>query len=295
MTRRMPFLLIVPLLVPCLIGCVESTNPTGPSGPSVPTFASFGGDTIPCGDPETVVLWAGQHHQAGSVTVSVVDGSLSVDIQTTGGWVLTETHLAVATALDSIPQTGSGNPKVGKFLFQTEHDPAVTSYTYCTDPLAYLYEAGNVFIAVHAKVELLDEAGNAVQEETAWADGLPFPGNNWATYFTYYVEECFGGEECALAVLNPNGGEELCIDFPSLITWDFTGEFPHYVRIELLRDGTECWAIADSAVNTGSFEWIVQSCDGHEDGYTIRITELGCGSIDESDGPFRIVVCGGGE
>ncbi len=283
------------LLAACLAGCVGSGGPTGPSAGHVSTFAAFGGDTIPCGEPETVVLWAGQNFEAGSVTVSITGRVLCIDIETADGWVLTETHVAVATSLDSIPQTGSGNPKIGKFLFQAEHDPAVASYTYCTDPLEYLYEAGDVFIAVHAAVQRLDESGNVVQEETAWADGLPFPGNNWATYFTYTVDECFGGEECALTVIFPNGGEELCIDFPAVIAWDFTGESPEYVRIELLREGTVCSAIADSVANTGSFEWIVQGCGGHEDGYEVRITELGCGAVDVSDGPFRIVICGSGE
>ncbi|MBA7495557.1 hypothetical protein ES702_06144 [subsurface metagenome] len=29
---------------------------------------------------------------------------------------------------------------------------------------------------------------SVVQEETAWGDGLDFPGKNWATYFTYHVQ-----------------------------------------------------------------------------------------------------------
>jgi hypothetical protein len=134
-----------------------------------------------------------------------------------------------------------------------------------------------------------------LQEETAWADGLPFPGNNWATYFTYYVEECTEGGECTLIVTFPNGGEELCVDFPYLLTWDFSGGSPEQVRIDLLRLGTVCQTIAEGAANTGSYEWTAQSCDGETDGYALRITELGCGAVDESDNPFRIVVCGGGE
>ena len=30
---------------------------------------------------------------------------------------------------------------------------------------------------------------DCIREETAWADGLDFPGKNWATYFTYFVTE----------------------------------------------------------------------------------------------------------
>jgi hypothetical protein len=279
----------------CFVGCLGTGDPVAPPDPAAPVFNSFGGDTIPCGEPVEITLWAGQDIDVGSVMVSIDGGTLCVAIQTTGGWVLTETHVAVATELDSIPQTGSGNPQVGQFLFQTEHNPPVTSFSYCTDPLDYLYEAGDVFIAVHARVELLDESGNPVQEETAWADGLPFPGRNWATYFTYFVEECTESEECALAVTYPNGGEELCVGFPYVLTWDYTGALPDQVRIELLRLGGDCLVIAESADNTGSYEWTAQSCGGEVEGYTIRVTSLGCGAVDESDGPFNIRTCGGGE
>jgi hypothetical protein len=261
----------------------------------VPVFQAFGGDTIPCGEEMTVTFWAGQHYDAGDVVVSVIDGVLCVDIQTTGGWVLTETHVAIATSLDLIPQTGSGNPKVGQFLFQTEHVPAVTSFQYCTDPLEYLYEAGNVFIAVHAKVERLDSGGTVVQRETAWADGLPFPGNNWATYFTYFVEECVGGDECALTVTHPNGGEEFCAGYPCVITWSSTSDASGFVRIELLQNEAVCRIIEESTANVGSYEWTAETCGGGPGGYLIRITDLACGAVDASDGPFRIMDCSGGE
>jgi len=290
-----PFSLLFLLPGLCLMGCVGSNGPAAPEKTDTSLFQSFGGDTIPCGEPVSITLWAGQSIDAGTVGVTITDGTLCIEIRTNDGWVLSETHVAVATELDSIPQTGSGNPKVGQFLFQTEHVPPVDSFSYCTDPLDYLYEAGDVFIAVHAKVLKLDAAGDIVQEETAWADGLPFPGRNWATYFTYFVEECSGGEECTLTVTYPNGGEELCVDYPYVLTWNSSGEPADPVRIELLRLGTVCRVIADGTANTGSYEWTAESCDGETDGYAIRVTELACGAVDESDGPFRILICGGGE
>jgi len=294
--RRLVLLGVVALFLGSVfVGCQKSPAPTAPSDGalSVPVAAVFEG--IPCGEPMSVTLYAGQHFDAGDVMVSVEEGILCVEILTSGNWVMTETHVAIATELDSIPQTGSGNPKVGKFLFSTDHDPPVTYFSYCTDPLLYLYDPGEVYIAVHASLILLDESGEPVQEETGWGDGPEFPGNSWATYFTYAVEDCGGGQECTITVTYPNGGEEICIDFPCVITWE-PGEYcGQFVTIELLQDGVECMTIADSALNTGEYEWIASQCGGIPEGYKVRVTETGSMATDESDAPFSIIFCGGGE
>jgi len=106
-----------------------------------------------------------------------------------GDWELTETHLAVAEYFADIPQTKSGNPKVGNFPYKMMHDPPVTEYTYMI-PLTWA--PGTIlYIAAHAIVQKPMGCG-VYQEETAWADcGGPnayFQGNNWATYFTYTVQ-----------------------------------------------------------------------------------------------------------
>ena len=104
-------------------------------------------------------------------------------------WKLTETHVAVVnTSLADIPQTKKGNPKVGHFPYKMTHDPPVTEYTYQID---LIWPACNTLtIAAHAVVQKLVDCD--YQEETAWADcggpGATFPGNNWATYFTYHVQ-----------------------------------------------------------------------------------------------------------
>ncbi|MFH1278609.1 MAG: hypothetical protein ABIK65_09540 [Candidatus Eisenbacteria bacterium] len=270
-------------------GCMKTENPATPVDISIPVLPAYvwQGDGVPCGDPMGYTLIAGQHYDAGFITVTLTDGELCIDIQTTGGWVLTETHVAVAPHLDSIPQTGSGNPQVGKFLWETEHDPAVTSFTYCCNPLEYLWEAGEIYIAVHASVLLLDDAGNPIQEETAWGEGPEFPGRSWATYMNYLVESC---PECELVVTYPNGGEEFCLDSTVSIIWEFTGDSPGTVLIELLQSGEVCQIIADSAPNNGLFEWVAAGCS-FPDGYAVRVTDLGCGATDDSDGPFGLVDC----
>jgi len=140
-------------------------------------------------------LYAGQDFEnpIGNVEVTreCAARAMTVEYTTTGGWEITETHLAVTTSFDDIPQTGSGNPKVGKFPYRSEHDPAVTVVTYVID-LDDLFDGGpcegTIYIAAHAVVQKLvgyDPDCNPIyDEETAWADtGYSFPGNSWALYF----------------------------------------------------------------------------------------------------------------
>jgi hypothetical protein len=122
--------------------------------------------------------------QVGTVTANLDGGKVRVEYEITEpGWVITEWHLAVATDLGDIPQTGSGNPKVGKFeLFDEDITPGVTGVTI-TYPDALSLP---VFIAAHAVV--YKEAD--LREETAWAgynEGSPFPGRNWASYFIFDI------------------------------------------------------------------------------------------------------------
>jgi hypothetical protein len=147
-------------------------------------------------DPITKGLLAGSPHhdtpkwnpeQVGTVTVSNDGTYLYITYATWNPWVITETHVAVATSLQGIPQTKSGNPKVGQFPYKHEDLGGVTSDPY-TIPLADL-SAGSgdtLVIAAHAVVEI-----PCCREETAWGDcgiSFPFPGNNWALYFEYLVQ-----------------------------------------------------------------------------------------------------------
>jgi hypothetical protein len=95
----------------------------------------------------TQTLFAGQHIDVGTVTFAD-DGTVTYATKT--GWVLTETHLHVATSLSGIPQTRKGNPKPGKFDYKRYYDPGVTSDSYTTGP----WSCGQtLYIAAHAVVE----------------------------------------------------------------------------------------------------------------------------------------------
>jgi len=277
-----------------VIGCSEVSDreggamPTGPAGQTL---------IIPCGQPTTVTLWAGQFFDAGTVTVTNNADTLSVEIVAAANWQLTESHVAVAHTLADLPQTGSGNPQVGHFDFAAEHDPPVTTYTYTISMLDYGYQTGDpLVVAVHAAVERLNDQGAPVQQETAWADGLDFPGDNWATYVEYTVQECVEPVLCVLEVTYPNGGEWFSCG-SDYITWTVTGEgCGDLVRIELLRNSIPCQVIADAAPITDDYYWqdITGCVPDSSLGYSVRVSALTGGAFDVSDATFEIWPCGGG-
>ncbi len=77
-----------------------------------------------------VPLMANKNVDIGDVLVSNDNENLYIKYALTGDWCLTETHLHVATAPASIPQTKKGNPIPGHFAFKTSHDLCVNEYTY---------------------------------------------------------------------------------------------------------------------------------------------------------------------
>ncbi len=131
-------------------------------------------------------LIAGQHHLAGSVNVEMDLEWVSITYQTTGNWQIKATHMYAGTC-DGIPQTRKGNPKPGVFDHATTHPDGVTTVEYQIER-AFFEDC--FCIAAHAEVVLLDDKGNVIQEETAWADGVDFDGNNWATYFNVCQADC---------------------------------------------------------------------------------------------------------
>ena len=146
----------------------------------------------------TVDLLAGQDIKAGTVTVSYDGGVLCVTYETIDGWELVETHLAIATSLEGIPQTKKGNPIPGKFTYSMEHDPVVMEYTYEID-LEWV-SGTELYIAAQAEIQkavldefdapTYDDEGNQIfQTETGWGEGSEFADDrNWAMYFTFTVE-----------------------------------------------------------------------------------------------------------
>ena len=131
-------------------------------------------------DMETVDLIAGQHIDVGEVKVWNDGDNLYVKyVVDAEGWCLTETHLHVATSMESIPQTqpnkkglGGGNPIPGQFDYKAEHD-CVTEYTY-TIPLdeEWVPCETNLHIAAHAEVQKLGDVMTASLVTGAGTDNV---------------------------------------------------------------------------------------------------------------------------
>ena len=137
----------------------------------------------------TADLMAGQDMKAGTVTAEIENDNLVITYSTDTGWTIDLTHLSVGDcSLQTIPQTGSGNPKVGKFEHTEPHEVTTNSVVYKIS-LDYLNLGSTFCFAAHAEVT------SSTGGETAWARNQPtepdqdpqeyiknFDGNSWATY-----------------------------------------------------------------------------------------------------------------
>ncbi len=138
-----------------------------------------------CEDPTVTTLFAGQHIDVGTITISNNESNLFVTYDVTGNWRLQETHLYVGSVED-IPLNGGENPKIGHFPY---HDTGNLgqSYTF-TVPLNF--EDCFVIVA-HAVVEK-KENGKTTASETAFgfAKNNVFGGSRWGWYIDYCKQEC---------------------------------------------------------------------------------------------------------
>lgn len=148
----------------------------------VKNTAGAGAVTEPCGATTQVDLIAGQHYTVGSICVANDGNTLCVEYKLNAGQCMTESHLEIALTLADIPQTKSGNPKVGKFTYSTNHSPPTSEFSYCIslDELGFA-PGSELVIAAHAAM---------CSGETGWGEGPGFSGNNWAMYLGHTVGEC---------------------------------------------------------------------------------------------------------
>jgi hypothetical protein len=125
----------------------------------------------------TVTLYVGQTIDVGAVEITNDGVNLYVTFLVDAPWVLVESHVHVATSPQIIPQT-NGNPIPGQFAYSEDDGEYVI-------PLGSWGVGTQLYIAAHAVVRNPD----TYQEVSAWGDGTDFPGKNWATYFSYTVQE----------------------------------------------------------------------------------------------------------
>jgi len=141
--------------------------------------------TVTCSEPITLI--AGQNHDAGTVIVTTDGENLIITYSTNGDWIIGATHMSIGDCAEQeIPQTGSGNPKVGHFEHSSEHPEGTNEVVYLISLEAV---SENSCFAAHAEVT------GPTGGETAWAQGIEFDGNSWAMYVQMDLSECLGGEE----------------------------------------------------------------------------------------------------
>jgi len=145
-----------------------------------------------CGEPTVTPLIAGQKIDAGTVSVWNDIDYLYVKYETTGGWCLTETHLAVKENITYIPQK-NGNPIPGQFEYSNTSLPVCTkNFMYTINMSKSGFDVNDdLVIAAHAVVKTFDAYGNVTASQTGWGNGTNFPGKNWAMYFQYRVQGCY--------------------------------------------------------------------------------------------------------
>ena len=172
--------LVVVGLFSLLTACSDNRTPFAPVATSALSSLSSGA----CGST-SVALIAGQHHNAGTVTMANDEDELTVTIATTGGWTMSATHVAAATSLAGIPRNKPGNPVPGQFPAKASHAAGTTSHSV-TFSLASLgaTTGSNIIVAVHADVS------NGAQNEGAWGQGTRFVTSTWAMYSGHTVADC---------------------------------------------------------------------------------------------------------
>jgi hypothetical protein len=145
---------------------------------------------------EDLPLVAGQHFEAGTVTIHNNNGGLLIDVRTANDWKMTALHVHAGWAENPVP-TRQGNPVPGQFDFKYEYTEPATGEPVYLDFVEDLqgfrwgepYEPQRLrHIAVHADVVLLDELGQVVAEEGAWAQGdISFEGGEWGWWLRYLM------------------------------------------------------------------------------------------------------------
>lgn len=103
------------------------------------------------GCPMVTDLIAGQHYDVGDIIITNDQANIYVTyLMNEPGWYLKATHMHVAETVSGIPQNRKGNPKVGHFEYQMEHNMAL-EYTI-TVPHSYA-SGTDIVIAAHAVVD----------------------------------------------------------------------------------------------------------------------------------------------
>jgi len=197
--KKLIYLIVLILILGLVLtGCELLSNIS-----QVPATNQSGISYLTKGGSGPFPLYAGQDMLVGNVLVWNDDEELCVRYELNQdaldeGWLLTETHIAVAYVLDGIPQTKTGNPIPGQFPYGDDNLGGKESYQECI-PFEEI-EGGiecdvELYIAAHAVIQKLEPVSEECLVSGAGSDNvllltedsgnLGYPVGYTAAYQTY--------------------------------------------------------------------------------------------------------------
>lgn len=137
-----------------------------------------------CTTFETDII-AAQNINIGTVSITNTTEQLILDIEIPFPWFFGAYHVYAGTG--PLPTNSAGNVAPGQFPFSESFNYKHRAYTIVIDESdlgVSLSNTTNLLVAVHFEVYRCSN-GQVVQNETAWAFGNPFSGNQWGWSFDY--------------------------------------------------------------------------------------------------------------
>jgi hypothetical protein len=237
-----------PLLVAGLILMLLIPSAISQSAPPVDAYKT---DLIADGGSD------GMKYDAGDIFVWMEDETLFVKFVTNGDWSLFESHLHIDKSgllddgIDDIPTNRKGSPKVGRFEYQTFHNPGVSDILF-SEFIGEIEADQLIYISAHAVVN-----STIYGMESSWGDGIRFTDKgSWAMYFTFTdlveltaeLDELYFSREVTSFPLwgSANGGIE-----PYTFSWDLDNDliFDDAFGDFIIVDGTNFGWISGSYNN----------------------------------------------
>ncbi|MFO7620548.1 MAG: thioester domain-containing protein [Bacteroidales bacterium] len=186
---------ILSMTVLLLISCEKNQDPSdkgGPGGknPNDMDMISYVIQEV-CGEELRAELLAGKNTKAGELIVTMEDNLLKVTYVADDGWAISETHLSVTNSFEEVPSNRGGNPVPGLFEYHSDHQPAVTNFTY---DVAIAGGVDEIYILAHAVVSPvlewktnLEEFSGLLPETAVMKVDYPVAGSS--SYFTTTITE----------------------------------------------------------------------------------------------------------
>jgi len=139
-----------------------------------------------CGTPTVVMLTAGQHIDAGTVTVSNDSNYLYVTYSASNGYQITETRLYVGPQA-RIPTNKKGNPQIVLYPYGETFISPVGEVTYKFN----LSNFDDCFVVSDHAVVVKYDGDVLVGKQTAWGAGSQLNASgSWAILFDYCKQAC---------------------------------------------------------------------------------------------------------